>query len=238
MGFPVRPEASFPADAVNFVFDCELVQIREGKRKKQADSAIERQESVPKSAVDLLRSACGCRGVRNAPVSRHRLAGPYRAHFARGIVANGEHKIHFRRAGLCEFLPIFAAQSAGRHSRDFKLTQRFRADISRSMAARAVGRERGSASVVENCFGHDGARGIACAEKKYVVGVLHEFQPFAGSAGAQQVGEQQDFSTVLSYAPGFLARMNALANLPSTWGAIASTSMPFAVRKCRASSIV
>src|ERR1035441_6043727 len=37
--------------------------------------------------------------------------------------------------------------------------------------------------------------------------------------------------------PGFVARIKALMNLPSTSGAIASTSMPASTRKCRASSI-
>src|SRR6476619_2075606 len=44
-----------------------------------------------------------------------------------------------------------------------------------------------------------------------------------------------DFDAVAK--AGLLARTNALMNLPSTSGAIASTSMPWPVRKARASSI-
>jgi hypothetical protein len=230
--------ASFSPDTVYFVFDGEFVEACEGKGQEQADSAIKRQESVSKSALDLFRRACGCCGIWNAPVSRHRLAGPYGAHFARGIVTNSEHEIHFRRAGPCEFLPIFAAQTARRESRDFKLSQRFGADNPRRADTRTIASECGPASVVENCLGHDGARGIAGAEKQHVVAALQEFYPFAGSAGAQQDDALQDFSAGPLCTPGFLARMKALANLPSTWGAIASTSTPFALRKCRASSIV
>jgi hypothetical protein len=62
--------------------------------------------------------------------------------------------------------------------------------------------------------------------------------PIAGSAGLQHAGAQQAASIGPLCAVGFLARIKALANLPSTCGAIASTSMPFAARKCRASSIV
>ena len=47
---------------------------------------------------------------------------------------------------------------------------------------------------------------------------------------AQQVGPQHAFGS------GFLARMNALATLPSTCGAIRSTSTPTSVRNARASS--
>ena len=49
-------------------------------------------------------------------------------------------------------------------------------------------------------------------------------------AHAQQPGAQQ--------LAGFVARMNALMNLPSTCGAIASTSMPCPVRNVRASSML
>ena len=49
---------------------------------------------------------------------------------------------------------------------------------------------------------------------------------------AQQVGPQQD-----SFCRGFTARTNALMNLPSTCGAIASTSTFWPERNSRASSM-
>src|SRR5262245_28389290 len=39
------------------------------------------------------------------------IAGPGRAHFARGLVANREHEVHHRGAGPGEFIPAFAAQT-------------------------------------------------------------------------------------------------------------------------------
>jgi hypothetical protein len=41
----------------------------------------------------------------------HRLAGPDRADFIRGVVADGEHEIQLRRIRLGELVPGFAAQS-------------------------------------------------------------------------------------------------------------------------------
>src|SRR5260370_16436159 len=95
------------------------------------------------------------------------------------------------------------------------------------MAARTVGSECGPAFMIEKCFGHNGTGGIAGAEKKYVVAVRHELHPFAGLAGTQQAT-----SVGPSCAGGFLARMKALANFPSTWGAIASTSIPSSQQTC------
>src|SRR5262245_38905800 len=47
----------------------------------------------------------------------------------------------------------------------------------------------------------------------------------------QHVGPQHEFTA------GFVARMNELVNMPSTWGASASTSSPLSVKKARASSM-
>ena len=78
-------------------------------------------------------------------------------------------------------------------------------------------------------------------------------QPFAHDAGADDRGQQKRRADRLSgYAPrpchaqqpgaqqlaGFVARMKALMNLPSTCGAIASTSTPCPLRKVRASSML
>src|ERR1700693_6265986 len=111
-GVPVK--FSLLADAVNFLLDGELIQARQRQAQKQTDSAVEHHESITESALDFFRCAFGCCRIRNAPVSGHRLSWPDRTRFARRVVANGEHKIHLRRARLCELLPILAAQSACR----------------------------------------------------------------------------------------------------------------------------
>ena len=74
-------------------------------------------------------------------------------------------------------------------------------------------------------------------------------QPFAHDAGADDGGQQERRAERFSVqsrraaqhcaaAAGFMARMNALMNLPSTCGAIASTSMPCPLRNARASSML
>src|SRR5689334_489769 len=96
------------------------------------------------------------------------------------------------------------------------------------MAACAVGREAGLALMVHDGFSHNGAGRIACAQEQYVIAPLHE-RPLSQ---LQQVGAQHDW-----FPSGFTARTKALMNLPSTWGAIASTSMFCPERNSRASSM-
>src|SRR5260370_2004940 len=103
------------------------------------------------------------------------------------------------------------------------------------MAARAVRRECWLAFTIQNRFGHDRARGISRAKKENVVARLHACT-LGASTVLQHVGPQQSRFAAASLAAGFFARTNALATLPSTCGAIASTSMPCVVRNCLASS--
>src|SRR5215475_9008298 len=54
---------------------------------------------------DLSRRAFGFGWIGNAPMHRHRLAGPHRTDLAGRVVADGEGKIERRRAGLRELVP-------------------------------------------------------------------------------------------------------------------------------------
>src|SRR5271167_3465817 len=99
-----------------------------------------------------------------------------------------------------------------------KLLERFRTHGSGRMTAGAIRGESGLAFAVQDGLGHDRARGISGAEKENVV-----------------VGSQVRHAS--SAAAGFRARMKALANLPWTVGAMASTSIPWAARNWRASSM-
>src|ERR1700722_5615472 len=100
------------------------------------------------------------------------------------------------------------------------------------MAPRAVGGEPRLSFVAQDSFRQDRSRPIPGAEKKHVVTSSHRDH----SCAAQQDDPQQGCSAPLFATAGFFARMNALTNLPSTCGAIASTSIPCAVRNCRASA--
>src|SRR3546814_6397081 len=50
-------------------------------------------------------------GVRHAPVRRHRLPRPDRAHLVRRIVADGKDEIEHRRIRPGELLPAFGAKA-------------------------------------------------------------------------------------------------------------------------------
>src|SRR5271154_1739026 len=99
------------------------------------------------------------------------------------------------------------------------------------MTASAVRGECISPFVFENSFGHDGAGGVTSAKKEDVVmRRVHIILCAALISGVQHPGAQHG-------AVGFVARMKALRNLPSTCGAISSTAIPASVRNTRASSM-
>ena len=102
----------------------------------------------------------------------HRLSGPVGALLAGGVVADSEHEIELRRAGLCELVPRLRAQA--RHVEVRPLQQVEREGV--HLAARvAPGRERLEASLaltVHHALGDDRAGGVARAEKQHVEGTL------------------------------------------------------------------
>ena len=75
------------------------------------------------------------------------------------------------------------------------------------MAARAVGGEYALALMIQNRLSHDGARGVAGAKKKdVVVWELSSCPRFGWCTASRRAAR----------GFGFVARMNALRNLPST----------------------
>lgn len=104
----------------------------------------------------------------------HGLAGPEGADFLCRVVTDGEDKIHLGCAGDCEFVPVLAAQIDSRQASCFELFESKRIDAAGGKAARAVGGEVGSAFLVQDGFGHDGAGGVAGAEKENVVVIVHD----------------------------------------------------------------
>ena len=228
----------FEADVVDGFLNGQFTEAGERETEEKADAAVEKQERFAKRTLDAFGWAFYRGGIGNAPMRGHGLAGPDGADFTRGVIADGEDKIEFGRAGLRKFIPILAAQTGDRQASEFELPERERMDAASRMASRAVGRKSGSALFVENRLRHDRARGITGTEKEHaILRVRGRHQLFAG-AGVQQVGAQQDAEFAAFCIAGLRARIKALANLPSTCGAILSTLMPWAVRNCRASSMV
>jgi hypothetical protein len=95
----------------------------------------------------------------------HRLAGPHRADFVSGIVANGENKIHVRRAGLGEFVPAFAAQSGSGQTGTLQLPNGERMDAACGLAAGTEGAKVACAAMIQNGLRENGSRGVADAEE-------------------------------------------------------------------------
>jgi len=186
------------ADSVDLPLDREFVETRKGQAQEQTYPAVQNHKGLPKSLFDLLRRACHRRGIGDAPVGRHRLAGPHRADFLGCIVADRKDEIELRRAGPRELVPTLAAKAIGRKMRKFQLFQRLGPHGSCWLATSAKRNEIRPTLPIQNGFGHDGPRGVSGAEKQNVVAVVqggdHDYRP----------------------AAGLRARMKALANLSST----------------------
>src|SRR5689334_21472011 len=99
---------------------------------------------------------------------RDRLYWPYRARFARDLVADREHEIQWRRVGPCEFVPALAAQPARFVVQFVEKLKRHRIHCARRMTAGAEGLELALAPSIHRAFGHDAARGISGAQEQHV----------------------------------------------------------------------
>src|SRR6266850_2383782 len=81
------------------------------------------------------------------------------------VVADGENEIHLRRSGLCELLPVLAAQAFHGQACQANQLESFRTHDSRRVASRAESCEKRPALTVENCLGHDGTSRIPRAQE-------------------------------------------------------------------------
>src|ERR1051325_1624366 len=97
---------------------------------------------------------------RYSPMGSHGLTGPDRAHFPCCVVTYREHEIKLRSIGLRELIPALAVQTLSRNMGCSKPLKCFRPDLSRWMAASAIGCEPRFPSEVKNGFSHDGTRRV------------------------------------------------------------------------------
>ena len=77
-----------------------------------------------------------CR-ILDAPMRRHRLAGPDGAHLAGGVVADREHEVERRPAAVGELVPALAAQRLGPIVQPLAAGERHRMDLALRVAAGA-----------------------------------------------------------------------------------------------------
>ncbi len=88
---------------------------------QEPDPAVEDDKGIGEGASNLFRRSFDSGGVGNAPMGRHRLAGPLRALLIGCVVAYGEDKIQVRGAGRSELVPRLAAQTGNGDASGLKL---------------------------------------------------------------------------------------------------------------------
>ena len=97
------------SDVVQFTLQAQFVERPQRQGGEDADALIEQAVGFFECEGDLGGSACRLRRISNAPVRRHRLAGPDRARLRRCAVADGEHEIELRFTGFFKYIPRFRA---------------------------------------------------------------------------------------------------------------------------------
>src|SRR6516225_12242918 len=102
------------ADVIDVAFDRHAVELLDWQRDEKLDPVLEHDIGLAECAPLLGFRALHSGRVRYTPMSSDGVAGPDRADFAGGVVADRKNKIHHRRAEAGEFVPAFAAQPACR----------------------------------------------------------------------------------------------------------------------------
>src|SRR5438067_1685038 len=98
------------ADFIDAALDGETVELLDRQSDKKLDAIFQRQMRLAESPPLLGLRTYDRGGIRHAPMSGHRGAGPDRADFAGGLVANRKDEIHHRHARARAFIPAFAAK--------------------------------------------------------------------------------------------------------------------------------
>ncbi len=194
----LRGCAVHPPDLFQPRLQAELVEAANRQRCKHRDALTQHAVCVLERERDLGRVALRFRRIGDAPMRGHRLARPHRAGFTRGVVADGEHEIERRRAGLCELAPRLGAEVRRVVTEAVKQRDSVRVDVALRLAPGGIGAEPVRAELVENGFGDDRARRIASAKKKRVERpVTHDLSRTAGRRCSASVNQASARSTLL-----------------------------------------
>ena len=154
-----------------------LSMLRRGRLMKVADAVLHVAECSLERRLLLQIGAFDGSRVLDAPMRRHRLAGPDRTCFARGVVANGEHEIHRGRARAGEFLPALRAHVVDGIAGFGEDAQRHRMHGAFRRAAGRKAAEAAGAILAQDRLREDRARRVAGAEEEDVVGIRHGIEP-------------------------------------------------------------
>src|SRR6267378_614335 len=129
-------------------------------RLSSARNALHRSTSVPSIAAGSGTPQCAVMG----------LPGQIGADLAGSLIADGEHEIHFRRAGLGELVPALAAHTGRSQVQPFQQLDRERMHAAAREAAGAVTLEPSLAPMLDQRLGENASRRVGGAEKQDVVG--------------------------------------------------------------------
>src|SRR5262249_33285888 len=122
---------------------------------------------------DFSRRTFGFGWIGNAPMRCHRLAGPDRTGFSRGVVANGENEVERRRAGLGELIPPLRTKARRVVPEALQEFDGARVHAALGLATSAVGTEFTCTELVQDRLGHDRARRVAGAQEQNVERIGH-----------------------------------------------------------------
>src|SRR5262245_26394526 len=106
-------------------------------------------------------SAGGIRGVRHAPMGRHRLSRPHRAGLSCRVVADRKHEIERRRTWLCKLVPRLRAKARYVVAQALQQLDGMRVDLAFGLAAGAERPQSSLPELAEDGLGHDRAGRIA-----------------------------------------------------------------------------
>ncbi len=135
----VIEQTSALSDVAHGLLERDVIEFGDRHRQQEFDAALQGQSNFMHRLLFALIGTLDVGRIGHAPVRRHRLAGPHRAHFASGLVADREDEIQRRRARLGELIPALAAIAVGRQMPARQLTQRERVHFALGMTAGRVG---------------------------------------------------------------------------------------------------
>ena len=105
------PASLRAANLVEFLLEGEIVEFIERKIDEERYASVQFRIRLEKSLPLVFIAALNRRRVMNAPMRRHRLAGPDRTRFGGGLITHREHEMHEGRVRSGELAPVLAVQS-------------------------------------------------------------------------------------------------------------------------------
>ena len=130
--------------------------------------AFEGAKREVECALLFLRRAFHRRRIFDAPVCRHRLAGPHRTDFLGRMVTDRKHEVEVRRTWRREFVPALGPKTLNRQMVLYQSRDSQRMHRTTWVTAAAECMEPPLAVMTQQHLRHNAARRVAGAEKQDV----------------------------------------------------------------------